>query len=35
MREYILWAIKHPREALVVEGTVMIAVAGILAYVFT
>jgi len=35
MREYMLWAFKHPREALVFEGIVMVAAAGILAYVFT
>jgi len=31
----MLWAFKHPREALVFEGTVILTIAGILAYVFT
>ena len=35
MREYILWALKYPREALVVETSVILTVAGTLAYVFS
>ncbi len=35
MREYMLWAFKYPTEALVFEGTIVLVIAGTLAYVFT